>query len=210
MARKSRTRLSRVPVSKPLQQDATFSIFIHAPWSDRRRRSPILSSSRFYPNCDPTDTPPVNYIRSTLNPSKLAVTGYCFGGRYSFRFVDAARTIKADVAFAAHPSAWVDGEVSAIGAATAVATAGKLPPPPKPQFILRQGPRVATDWLFEVPLAMTRANCVALYVEEYIIWAMTKHGKLTRFCHRPGQSPAGVLEGRTRGSAAQHQLALSS
>lgn len=76
-----------------------------------------------------TDRPPVNYIRSTLNPSKLAVTGYCFGGRYSFRFVDAARTVKADVAFAAHPSAWVDGEVSAIGAATAVATAGKLPTP---------------------------------------------------------------------------------
>lgn len=28
------------------------------------------------------------------------------------------------------------------------------------------------------------------------------------FCHRPGQSPAGVPEGRTRGPAAQHQLAL--
>lgn len=67
-------------------------------------------------------------MRNTLNVSKLAVTGYCFGGRYSFRFVDAARTVKADVAFAAHPSAWVDGEVSAIGAATAVATAGKPSP----------------------------------------------------------------------------------
>lgn len=72
---------------------------------------------------DPLVEGAINYIRSTLSPSKLAVTGYCFGGRYSFRFVDAARTVKADVAFAAHPSAWVDGEVSAIGAATAVATA---------------------------------------------------------------------------------------
>lgn len=66
-------------------------------------------------------------MRNTLNVTKLAVTGYCFGGRYSFRFVDAARTVKADVAFAAHPSAWEDGDVSAIGAATSVATAGKLP-----------------------------------------------------------------------------------
>lgn len=93
------------------------------------RRSPCLSSSRLYPCCDPLTGTTVNYLRNTLNVTKLAVTGYCFGGRYSFRFVDAARTVKADVAFAAHPSAWEDGEVSAIGAATAVATAGKLCPP---------------------------------------------------------------------------------
>lgn len=80
---------------------------------------------------------PVNYLRNTLNVNKLAVTGYCYGGRYSFRFVDAARTVKADVAFAAHPSAWEDGEVSAIGAATSVATAGKLLPlPPSPPLHL--------------------------------------------------------------------------
>lgn len=77
---------------------------------------------------EPLTARPVNYLRNTLNVSRVAVTGYCFGGRYSFRFVDAARTVKADVAFAAHPSAWQDGEVSAIGAATAVATAGKLSP----------------------------------------------------------------------------------
>lgn len=75
-----------------------------------------------------TDTSAVTYLRNTLNVTKLAVTGYCFGGRYSFRFVDPARTLKADVAFAAHPSAWEDAEVSAIGAATSVATAGKLIP----------------------------------------------------------------------------------
>lgn len=77
---------------------------------------------------EPLTARPVNYLRNTLNVSRVAVTGYCFGGRYSFRFVDAARTVKADVAFAAHPSAWQDGEVSAIGAATSVATAGKLSP----------------------------------------------------------------------------------
>lgn len=72
---------------------------------------------------DPIVEGAINYLRNTLNVSRVAVTGYCFGGRYSFRFVDAARTVKADVAFAAHPSAWQDGEVSAIGAATSVATA---------------------------------------------------------------------------------------
>jgi dienelactone hydrolase len=97
-------------------------------------------------------------MRNTLSVGKLAVTGYCFGGRYSFRFVDAARTVKADVAFAAHPSAWVDGEVSAIGAATAVATAGKLPP----HLIPCQGPNAMAGaglgFLKYCPV-MTRANC---------------------------------------------------
>lgn len=51
------------------------------------------------------------------------MAGYCFGGRYSFRFADAARAVRADVAFAAHPSAWVDGEVAALGFPTAVAAA---------------------------------------------------------------------------------------
>lgn len=67
-------------------------------------------------------------MRTTLNVSRVAVTGYCFGGRYSFRFVDPARTLKADVAFAAHPSAWTDADVSAIGAPVSVATAGEFSP----------------------------------------------------------------------------------
>lgn len=113
----------------------------------------------------PTNSPPspVNYARNTLNVSKLAVTGYCFGGRYSFRFVDAARTVKADVAFAAHPSAWEDGEVSAIGAATAVATAGKL----SPHLYLAKVKRhvgAHQGWLSQMLPVMTRANCVHIYV----------------------------------------------
>lgn len=102
---------------------------IHVPWSHRRRRAhALLNLTSILSVLRPTDRLPVNYLRNTLNVTKLAVTGYCFGGRYSFRFVDPARTVKADVAFAAHPSAWEDGEVSAIGAATSVATAGKLFP----------------------------------------------------------------------------------
>lgn len=74
---------------------------------------------------DPIIDVAINYLRNTLNVTKLAVTGYCFGGRYSFRFTDPARTLRADVAFAAHPSAWTDEDVSNIGGPTAVAAAGK-------------------------------------------------------------------------------------
>ncbi|PSR78958.1 dienelactone hydrolase family-domain-containing protein [Coniella lustricola] len=72
---------------------------------------------------DPVINTAIEFINNNLNTTKLAVTGYCFGGRYSFRFTDPARSLKADVAFAAHPSAWEDEEVSAIGAPTAVAAA---------------------------------------------------------------------------------------
>lgn len=74
---------------------------------------------------DPIIETAIRYMRTNLNVTKLAVTGYCFGGRYSFRFVNPARDVKADVAFAAHPSAWVNDEVSAIGAPTSVAAGGK-------------------------------------------------------------------------------------
>lgn len=77
---------------------------------------------------DPIIDTALSYLRTTLNVSRVAVTGYCFGGRYSFRFVDPARTLKADVAFAAHPSAWTDEDVSAIGAPVSVATAGEFSP----------------------------------------------------------------------------------
>lgn len=93
--------------------------------------NPSFNSSAFLAAHGPEVTDPIidnaiDYLRNTLNVSKVAVTGYCFGGRYSFRFTDQSRTLKADVAFAAHPSAWVDEEVSAIGAPTAVAAAGKF------------------------------------------------------------------------------------
>lgn len=76
---------------------------------------------------DPIIDKAITYMRNNFNFTKLAVTGYCYGGRYSFRYVDPKRTIKADVAFAAHPSAWEDNEVSTIGAPISVAAAGKFP-----------------------------------------------------------------------------------
>lgn len=92
--------------------------------------NPSFNSTAFLAAHGPDVTDPIietaiTYLRSSLNVSTIAVTGYCFGGRYSFRFVDPARTLKADVAFAAHPSAWNDTDVSAIGAPVSVATAGE-------------------------------------------------------------------------------------
>lgn len=94
--------------------------------------NPSFNSTAFLAAHGPDVTDPIietaiTYLRSSLNVSTIAVTGYCFGGRYSFRFVDPARTLKADVAFAAHPSAWNDTDVSAIGAPVSVATAGEFP-----------------------------------------------------------------------------------
>lgn len=67
----------------------------------------------------------IGYMRGQLGVKKLAVTGYCFGGRYSFRFVGAPAPMgaRADVAFAAHPSMLEDGEIAAVGAPVSVAAA---------------------------------------------------------------------------------------
>jgi hypothetical protein len=108
-------------------------------------------------------------MRSTLGVGKLAVTGYCFGGRYSFRFVDAARTVKADVAFAAHPSAWVDGEVSAIGAATAVATAGKLSPH-FTSYMLALGTHVTCPRQGSGLDAQPEGTCQLVYDSRQTVW----------------------------------------
>ena len=61
---------------------------------------------------DPIIASTVNYMRSTLKVDKIAVTGYCFGGRYSFRVIAAGKG--ADVGFAAHPSLLETAEVQAI------------------------------------------------------------------------------------------------
>jgi dienelactone hydrolase len=54
---------------------------------------------------------------------KIALTGYCYGGRYAFRFVADGKG--GDVAFAAHPSALQDDEVLDIKGPASVAAAGK-------------------------------------------------------------------------------------
>jgi dienelactone hydrolase len=59
------------------------------------------------------------YMRSQLGVKKIGSTGYCFGGKYSFR----AAAGGSDAAFAAHPSNLLDAEISAIKGPASVAAA---------------------------------------------------------------------------------------
>ncbi|KAM0331586.1 hypothetical protein ACHAQA_003265 [Verticillium albo-atrum] len=70
---------------------------------------------------DPIVETTINYIRNKLKVKHIAVTGYCFGGRYAFRFLAKGRG--ADVGFAAHPSLLQDDEVLAIDNPASIAAA---------------------------------------------------------------------------------------
>ncbi|RYP57337.1 hypothetical protein DL769_009544 [Monosporascus sp. CRB-8-3] len=71
----------------------------------------------------------IDYVRNGVGVSKVAVTGYCFGGRYSTRFL--AEGKGADVGFAAHPSLLEDSEIAAITRPLSIAAADtdELMPP---------------------------------------------------------------------------------
>ncbi|KAI3545186.1 dienelactone hydrolase [Colletotrichum filicis] len=73
---------------------------------------------------DPIIANSIKYLREELGVSKVAVTGYCFGGRYSFRVL--AEGKGADVGFAAHPSLLTDEEITAITSPASVAAASTL------------------------------------------------------------------------------------
>lgn len=66
----------------------------------------------------------VDYLRNVKNITKIATTGYCFGGRYAFRWLSGDKGLK--VGFAAHPSNLQDSEINAITGAVGVAAAGAL------------------------------------------------------------------------------------
>lgn len=72
---------------------------------------------------DPIIEKTIEYIRTKLGVKRVAVTGYCFGGRYAFRFLAEGRGV--DVGFAAHPSLLQDDEVLAIRGPASVAAAGE-------------------------------------------------------------------------------------
>ncbi|KAI1108735.1 dienelactone hydrolase [Nemania sp. NC0429] len=63
----------------------------------------------------------VDYLRKVKKITKIAATGYCFGGRYAFRWLSAEKGLK--VGFAAHPSNLQDAEISAIKGAAGIAAA---------------------------------------------------------------------------------------
>ncbi|KAI1347073.1 dienelactone hydrolase [Xylaria sp. FL0043] len=63
----------------------------------------------------------VDYLQNVKNITKIATTGYCFGGRYAFRWLSEGRGVS--VGFAAHPSNLQNPEITAITGAMAVAAA---------------------------------------------------------------------------------------
>lgn len=73
---------------------------------------------------DPIVSTTIDYMRNALGVKTLAVTGYCFGGRYNFRSGGVERGI--DVVFAAYPSLLEDDEVLGVNAPAAIAAAGKF------------------------------------------------------------------------------------
>ncbi|KAJ3535623.1 hypothetical protein NM208_g7058 [Fusarium decemcellulare] len=70
---------------------------------------------------DPVIETTIRYMRDTLCFDRIAVTGYCFGGRYAFRFLREGRG--ADIGFAAHPSFLQDDEVLDISGPASIAAA---------------------------------------------------------------------------------------
>lgn len=72
---------------------------------------------------DPKIARTIDFIKTELGIDTIAVTGYCFGGRYSFRVL-AGGDSGVSAGFAAHPSLLEDGEIEAITAPVSIAAAG--------------------------------------------------------------------------------------
>lgn len=70
---------------------------------------------------DPIIATTIEYLRTELGVSRIGAPGYCFGGRYAFRFVAEGNGV--DVAFAAHPSMLQESEIQEVGGPVSVAAA---------------------------------------------------------------------------------------
>ncbi|KAJ4303972.1 hypothetical protein N0V88_001574 [Collariella sp. IMI 366227] len=70
---------------------------------------------------DPIIASTIAYMREHLGVTRIAAPGYCFGGRYSFRFAAPGGGI--DLAYAAHPSLLEEQEIVAIKKPVSVAAA---------------------------------------------------------------------------------------
>ncbi|EAQ91502.1 hypothetical protein CHGG_03437 [Chaetomium globosum CBS 148.51] len=89
---------------------------------------PGFNTTEFLAKHEPAVTDPIiaaaaAYLRTELKATRLAATGYCFGGRYSFRqLADGEGAV--DVAYAAHPSLLSEEEIAAaVAGPVAVAAA---------------------------------------------------------------------------------------
>ncbi|VUC29391.1 unnamed protein product [Clonostachys rosea] len=70
---------------------------------------------------DPILKASVDFIREKFAVSNIVATGYCFGGRYTFRLLSEGNHVK--VGFAAHPSLLEDAEIASITGPVSVAAA---------------------------------------------------------------------------------------
>lgn len=70
---------------------------------------------------DPIIAKTMAFMRSTLGVESVGLAGYCFGGRYAFRF--AANGLGGDAVFAAHPTLLEDAEILASKAPNGIAAA---------------------------------------------------------------------------------------
>ncbi|KAK3946831.1 Alpha/Beta hydrolase protein [Pseudoneurospora amorphoporcata] len=85
-----------------------------------------LFLSQHQPNVtDPIIASTISYIRSSLNVTRIGAVGYCFGGRYAFRFLDdtVPPDERVDAAFTAHPSLLENEEILGIQGPVSVAAA---------------------------------------------------------------------------------------
>ncbi|EAA30075.2 alpha/beta-hydrolase [Neurospora crassa] len=74
---------------------------------------------------DPIIASTISFLRSSLNVTRIGAAGYCFGGRYAFRFLDDSLppNERVDVAFVATPTLLQDDEVLEIDGPVSVAAA---------------------------------------------------------------------------------------
>ncbi|KAM0355753.1 hypothetical protein ACHAPU_000139 [Fusarium lateritium] len=88
---------------------------------------PSFNATEFLAKYPPKVTDPVvakaiKYLRKELKVSKVAATGYCYGGRYVFRSLDKNGGV--DVGFTAHPSLLATDEIKAVTKPVSIAGAG--------------------------------------------------------------------------------------
>lgn len=89
--------------------------------------TPDFNVTKFLADHSPEATDPIiasaiDFMRTELGVKKVVATGYCFGGRYTFRVLAEGKGV--DVGFAAHPSLLEDAEISAITGPASIAAAG--------------------------------------------------------------------------------------
>lgn len=130
---------------------------------------------------DPKIEKAIKYVQENYESYKIAATGYCFGGRYSFRFASEGRGI--DAAFAAHPSGLETEEVESVVKPLSLASAGEsILSPRVASAIINPIPPEETDELFPAEQRREVEDLLLATQEPYqtSLYSGTFHGFGTR------------------------------